>query len=73
MQVAALLAPDAPPGRLTLAVTQSMGCDFTGGLGLGSQVPRFLRWSGRLVLQSYSTEVLLSILLLQIWYHCIRP
>ena len=61
MQVAALLAPDPQPGHLTVAVTQSMGCDFASGLGLCSTVPRFLRWSGRLVLQSCSTEVLLSV------------
>lgn len=57
IQVAALLAPDPEPKPLALQVSQSMGCSFVSGLGLGSPVPRFLRWSGRLALHMHEPQV----------------
>ena len=57
LQVAALLPPDPDPGPFVLEVVQSTGCAFAVGLGLGSSVPVFLRWSGKLALHAYSAEV----------------
>ena len=39
-------------------LSHSMGQAFVTGLGLGSGVPGFLRWTGRLALQSYSQPVM---------------
>ena len=42
---------------IALEASHSMGQAFVTGLGLGSSVPGFLRWTGRLALQSYSQQV----------------
>ncbi len=61
LQVAALLPPDPEPWPFALEVLESTGCTFAVGLGLGSSVPVFLRWSGKLALHTYSPEVVPSL------------
>ena len=58
LQVAVLISPSPQPMLVAPKVSHSMGQAFVTGLGLGSSVPGFLRWTGRLALQSYSQPVM---------------
>lgn len=62
----ALLAPDPCPGPLHLRVESAQFCKFVTGLGIGSNVPRFLRWSGKLALHDFDRHQTVA-LIRRIW------